>query len=220
MVISGTAEKMKSPPNYEAALAEARARLAAIDVAVQARRMGGTITGGTDGNRRACVVCLGTEYEVSLPDGEVTRRDGRPVGTFARILVLHALASHTGRAPSGRRIAFSDIPDGMLYTGVYEKRTAGRLARVLAGRGELLRRAAERLGGGAAELGGDISAVVEVFFGVPVGIVFWEGDAEFTPAVTFLYDETIVEMLPAEDIVVLTQWLVEEMIEAIKEYVP
>jgi hypothetical protein len=208
------------PPNYEAALAEACARLAAIDVAVQARRMGGTISGDRDRERLVRLCCLGAEYEVSLPDGAVTRRDGRPVGVFTRILILHALASHAGRAPSGRWIAFSDIPDGMLYAGVYGRRTQARLARALAGRGELLGRTAGRLGGGTAALGGDISAVVEVFTGVPVGIVFWEGDVEFTPAVTFLYDDTITGIFPAEDIVVMTQWLVEEMIEAVKERIP
>ncbi len=100
---------------------------------------------------------------------------------------------------------------------VYEKRTAGRLARALSGGADLLVRAAGRLGGRKAPLGGDASVVVEVFAGVPVGIVYWRGDDEFTPAVTFLYDSTITDIFPAEDVVVLTQWLTEEIITILRE---
>ncbi len=91
---------------------------------------------------------------------------------------------------------------------------------MLSGAGDRLKAAAERLGGRTAALGGDASAVLEPFSGVPVGIVFWEPDDRFTPAVTFLYDRTITEIFPAEDIVVLTQWVTEEMIRIIKETAP
>ncbi|MBN2223449.1 MAG: DUF3786 domain-containing protein [Deltaproteobacteria bacterium] len=217
MVVSCSAGKTKAAPNYEAALAASWGDIAEIDILLQAGRVGGIVEQRRDGNRSVSLPCMGETYCIGLADGSVSRGDGAVVGVFTQILILHALCSHTGCIPSGDWIAFSDIPDGLFYGGVYKRRTAGRLARALSGGGDLLWDAAERLGGREAALGGDASAVVEPFAGVPVGIVFWEGDDEFGPAVTFLYDKTITGIFPAEDIVVLTQWLVEEMIQIIRE---
>jgi hypothetical protein len=217
------AGKAQFPTNYEAALAAARDGLARADVRLQAGRLGGTLDTGRDGGQTVSFPCMGATCRISLPDGAVSRNGSAPVGplsVFAEILILHALLRHTGRPPRGEWIAFSDIPDGLLYGAVYEKRTAGRLAAALSGVGDRLRSAAERLGGRSAALGGDASAVLEPFSGVPIGIVFWEGDDRFSPAVTFLYDGTIMEIFPTEDIVVLTQWVTEEMIRIIRETAP
>ena len=205
------------PTNYEAAITAARERLAHTDIMPAAARLGGAVDAGRDGREAIAFPCMGTTFSVTLPGGEVSRDDGIPVGVFAEILVLHALLFHTGRPPKNEWIGFSDIPDGLLYTGVYEKRTARRLARALAKNGNGLAHAAERLGGRRAALGGDASAVVEPFSNIPVGVVFWEPDERFDAAVTFLYDKTITEIFPAEDIVVLTQWVTEEMIRVLGE---
>ncbi len=217
MTIPNAAEKAKAAPNYEAALAVASADLAEIDIALQAHRLGGVVKNCRDGGSIVCLPSMGTTYCVDLSDGAVSRADGAGVGVFTQILILHALRSHTGLVPSGNWIAFSDIPDGLLYSGVYERRTEHRLARALSGACDRLAGTAGRLGGGPLALGGDASAVVEPFFGVPVGIVFWEGDDQFTPAVTFLYDKTITGIFPAEDIVVLTQWVADEIILILRE---
>jgi hypothetical protein len=211
------AQKIKGLTNYEAALAAARVRLAGADVAGQARRLGGSVQEQEDGTRTVRFFFMGAAHHIRLPEGTVSRGDGAPVGVFSEILILHLLLSHTGRPPAGRWIAFADIPDGLLYAGVYDKRTSRRLARALSGADDLLAAAAGRLGGKEAALGGDTSVVVEPFVGVPVGIVFWRGDDDFSPAVTFLYDRTITGILPAEDIVVLTQCLTEEIITILGE---
>lgn len=217
MTIPNAAEKARTAPNYEAALAAARVGLAEIDIPLQAQRLGGVVEHRRDGGRAVCLPCMGMTYRVDLSDGAVSRADGAAVSVFTQILILHALRCHTGLVPSGDWIAFSDIPDGLLYSGVYERRTEHRLARALSGAGDRLAGAAERLGGGPSALGGDASAVMEPFYGVPVGIVFWEGDEQFTPAVTFLYDKTITGILPAEDVVVLTQWVADEIIFRLRE---
>jgi hypothetical protein len=205
------------PTNYQAALTAARARLAGADILLQAGRLGGSLETGRGGARAVTLPCMGATYRIHLPGGAVSRDDGGPVSVFAEILILHALIGHTGRPVTGEWIGFSDIPDGLLYASVYEKRTARRLARALSGGGSGLWPAAGRLGGHDEALGGNVSAVVEPFFGVPVGIVFWEPDDQFDEAVTFLYDRTITEILATEDIVVLTQWVVEEMIHILSE---
>jgi hypothetical protein len=208
------------PTNYEAALAAARDAFSRVDVRLQTARLGGTVGADRDGSAALAFTCMGTTCRVVFPSCTVSRGDGQPVTVFSEILILHALLLHPGRPPRGEWIGFSDIPDGLLYDSVYKKRTGERLARALSISPGRLGPAAERLGGRRAALGGDASAVVEAFPGVPVGIVFWEPDDRFAAAVTFLYDRTITEIFPTEDIVVLTQWVTEEMIRVLGEAAP
>ncbi len=203
--------------NYESALDAARAHLKTADIPAQARRLGGSLVreGGTVTAVR--LAFMGKDHLISVPGGSVSRIDGGSVPVFSQILILHAFLSHTGVSPSGQWISFSDIPDGLLYHQVYAGRTAVPLARALKGQSGLLVRAAAALGGRESALGGDASAVVEPLHGVPVGIVYWEGDEEFSESITFLYDTTIATMLPAEDIVVLTQCVATEIKQIIRE---
>jgi hypothetical protein len=203
--------------NYESALEAARAQLRSADIPVQAQRLGGSLVreGGTVTAVR--LTFMGKDHLISIPGGDVARVDGGDVPVFSQILVLHALLYHTGEAPAGQWISFSDIPDGLLYNRVYTGRTAVPLGAALRGHPGGLARAAAALGGRESGLGGDASAIVEPVRGIPVGIVYWEGDGEFKESITFLYDKTIVAKLPAEDIVVLTQCLVTELKQVIRE---
>jgi hypothetical protein len=209
-----------SKTNDEAALSAARAGFPGIDLPARAASLGGEAVGSGGSIMGVRIPFLGVDHLVSIPDGEVTRPDGGVVPVSHQILILHALIGSTADPPSGEWIAFSDIPDGLLYTAVYEKRTAARLARVLTDAEDSLRAVAGQLGGSPAPLGGDASVVVEPFVGVPVGIVWWRGDDEFSPAVTFLYDETITGRFPTEDVVVLTQCLVERIVAIVRETAP
>jgi hypothetical protein len=61
---------------------------------------------------------------------------------------------------------------------------------------------AARLGGEPQELG-DAAARFLAFPLVPVTHVLWRGDEEFPPEANILFDETIAQHLPTEDIAAL-----------------
>lgn len=46
--------------------------------------------------------------------------------------------------------------------------------------------------------GGDFSSAVELFDGLRIGILFWEGDEEFPPSVRFLWDENALMYIKYE----------------------
>ena len=51
---------------------------------------------------------------------------------------------------------------------------------------------------------------------VPVQLIFWQGDEELPPESTILFDATISDYLPAEDIAVLSGMLVYRIISMAK----
>lgn len=46
--------------------------------------------------------------------------------------------------------------------------------------------------------GGDISTAIELFDGLRIGILFWEGDEEFAPRVRILWDENALQYIKYE----------------------
>ena len=77
-----------------------------------------------------------------------------------------------------------------------------RIGRAYRDREPALVEAVRRLGGGPADFG-DVSGVVPALPRVSVMAVLWRGDDEFPAPGTMLFDSTVVEYLPMEDIVVL-----------------
>jgi hypothetical protein len=51
---------------------------------------------------------------------------------------------------------------------------------------------------------------------VPVQLILWQGDEELPPESTILFDATISDYLPAEDIAVLSGMLVYRLISMAK----
>ncbi len=47
---------------------------------------------------------------------------------------------------------------------------------------------------------GDAGIEMDVFENVPVRVVVWSGDGEFLPEATILFDRSITEIFPTEDV--------------------
>ena len=207
---------------YQDAINFALDRLAEIDIEGQARRLNAELIGDKDDISGIALNFMGRRHIISLKNMDVLSVDenssetGFAVPIHHIILIFHYFIYHNGDHPKGKWISFQDIPDGLLYNDVYKARTSIPLSFVLGDDSKLLVDAARHLGGDESDLGGDVSVLIEPFFGVPVGIVFWFGDENFPPEVNFLYDVSISEIFPTEDIVVLTQSIVGEIRRFIK----
>ena len=71
--------------------------------------------------------------------------------------------------------------------------------------------------GGTAIPGGDLSAAVELFDGLRIGIVFWAGDEEFAPRVRFLWDENALMYLKYETMHFALGMLKSRILEKMKD---
>jgi hypothetical protein len=72
---------------------------------------------------------------------------------------------------------------------------------------------ARQFGGQKAEYG-DAAVTIYPFSRVPVTLVLWRGDSDFPPEGNILYDSTVTDYLPTEDIIVLTETLVWKLVRA------
>jgi hypothetical protein len=124
-----------------------------------------------------------------------------------KIVICHYLLQAKGTVPSGQSITFRQIPDGQFYDAAFQQRTRGPFLSFFGDKPDLYRASAEKLAG-TPVAAGDAGMVFTVLPRVPVQLILWQGDEELPPESTILFDATICDYLPAEDIAVLSGMLV------------
>ncbi len=145
---------------------------------------------------------FGDSLLVDFPGGEVYRAGGGEVSLTTAILVLHYLTGASGLPPKGKLISFKELPGGEIYLEPFSHRVVNRLVRFFGRNPGRFLAAGKKLGGTKREYG-DASVTLWAFPLVPITFVLWEGDEEFGPSATVLYDQTAPEHLATEDLVVL-----------------
>jgi len=151
------------------------------------------------------------EYVIDLARRQVRDRMGMPASDRRELLILHYLAGAKNIKPSGTVIGFGQIAEVRTYEPVFKARTLGRLVRAFGDDPERLIDAARPLGGVLGDAG-DVSAVLDLFPRIPVTVVMWRGDDEFPCDGNILFDSTVTEHLPLEDIVVGCEELVSALV--------
>ena len=148
---------------------------------------------------------LNQSYRISFPDGEVTLTTGEEAVLMRdKILILHYFTRAKGTPLSNKMITYKELPDGINYFPVFAKRA---IAPIINHFGDELHRLldiAQILGGHKADYG-DIAMTINAFKHVPVTIVLWRGDEEFPPEGNIMFDSTISDYLPTEDITILCE---------------
>lgn len=166
-----------------------------------------------DGSSELTVPYLGSTYLVEIGSKVDVRRkeEGPEVSLPDKILIAHYLLGASGPKPRGKLITFRQVRDGKFYFEAFQKRARDPFLSFFGGNGRLFRKCAETMGATPVE-NGDFGMEFRVFPQVLVQLVLWEGDEEFPPDATVLFDESIQRHLPAEDIAVLSGALVYRLI--------
>ncbi|MFO8089278.1 MAG: DUF3786 domain-containing protein [Desulfatiglandaceae bacterium] len=131
------------------------------------------------------------------------RQSGKELTPQEQVLILHYLAGAHGNALTGKWISYQEIPDGRFYMDAFIRRAKNPLVGTFGSRPELLRDLAVSAYGASPFDHGDVSVVFDAFPYVPVVFILWEGDDEFPPDGNILFDESVAQVLSAED----TAWL-------------
>ena len=162
---------------------------------------------------RIALRCLGQDYLISYPQGEVVTTSGEPVDEHLAILLLLYLTEAGGRLVEGRWVAFEQISGGAGYIGSFRGRVVAPLLRTFGQRPEALLEAASGLDGSALDMG-DAAVVLEALPRVPIAFVLWSGDDEFAPSASVVFDASVEGYLDAEAVTVLAELATRRMIEA------
>jgi hypothetical protein len=156
---------------------------------------------------------LGRNVTITWPDIAISLREsGDEMPMQEQILLLHYLSGAQGATVTGEWIAYQEVPDGKFYLDAFVRRAKNPMVLVFGNQPELLvKLAAERYGARPLDQG-DLSVFVQALPLVPVALILWEGDDEFPPEGTILFDRNVSEILSAEDIAWLAGMIIYPLI--------
>jgi hypothetical protein len=163
------------------------------------------------GKKQITLAFFGDPYTITLPEIEISSAKGGPVSLVTRIMLLHYVIRADGTEPENRLIPYKEIPGGMQYASVFEKRVVDPLIRVFGQAPERFLKTGIAMGGQKAGYG-DISFSLSVFPRVSVTFILWRGDDEFPPSIQMLFDGVIDRYLSLEDVVVLGEMASKRLI--------
>jgi hypothetical protein len=147
---------------------------------------------------------FGRPHWISWPEVAVNYLEGEgEVPIQEQILMLHYLENTRGEPLTGQTIDFRQVPAGQFYHAAFVGRTKAPLLKIFGHDLELYRRVAQQMGGELVPLG-DIAATYLALPLVPIIHVIWKGDAEFNPECNILFDQSIANHLPTEDIAAIS----------------
>ena len=195
---------------YQVAYDALRARLAERVLGDVVERSGARALGPD----RIGLRCLGREYVVTYPDGQVLEADGQPTPTTEAILLLLYLTESTGRPLEGRWIAFEQISGGAGYLASFRGRVVAPLLRAFGPQPQALLTAAAGLDGQPLDLG-DASVRLPALPCLPIACIVWGGDEEFPPSANVVFDASVEGYLDAEGITVLAELATRRLAEAV-----
>ncbi|MEN8614127.1 DUF3786 domain-containing protein [Dehalogenimonas sp. THU2] len=147
---------------------------------------------------------LDREYTVDIDRQTITSETGIP-GITDSLVILHYLVTATDEqryAP--HPITFKELQDGRSYYPTFFKRAIAPVIERFGSSPDALIAAAEKYCGRPTSQG-DVSVRFKVFPHVNLTWVLWSGDEEFPADGTVIFDATVSNFLPIEDIAALCQ---------------
>jgi hypothetical protein len=183
------------------------------DIEEQCRKSGSRYS---DSEKAITVEYLNQSYRVAIPEIEIKLMSKeKEVPLRDKILILHYLNTAKGTPFSNKVIAFKELAEGANYFPTFYHRSIQPLADHFGNEPHRLLRTAQALGGHEADFG-DAAVTINAFARVPITLVLWRGDEEFAPEGNILFDSTIPDYLPTEDIIVLCETTVRILIKRLK----
>ena len=145
---------------------------------------------------------LNDKYEVNLDNETVfnVSQDSKAKDFVAVLILRYLVKKDTSIGGlTGEWISFRDLEGGSTYYPAFRR---GAIEPILKKYGSDISRflvSAKRAGGSIID-SGDAGAEFNLFEGVPVRLVMWEGSSEFQPEATYLFDKSIKSIFSTEEI--------------------
>lgn len=146
---------------------------------------------------------FGERHSIDRRTGRVLRCADGKEAVFEAVMSIYDVLCNTGEMAyiSGEWRTLQNLSPHSNF-GASGKSMYTREAEVFSGRLEELKKACEALGGAPATKA-DAGYVFDAFAFLPVLFQFWEGDEEFPPQVSFLFDRNTMDFMHFE-----TAWYV------------
>lgn len=144
---------------------------------------------------------LADQYWVQHPGGEVGRGDGANAAINVKALILHYLVHATKTELTGTLISFLEVRGGgETYYPVFQKRAELPLQKTFGLNPRMLIHCGLRMGGRVGNFG-SASIILPVFPNIQITYVVWQAEDGLPASAAILFDSSINDYLPCEDIV-------------------
>ncbi|MEW6008518.1 MAG: DUF3786 domain-containing protein [Candidatus Omnitrophota bacterium] len=156
---------------------------------------------------------LADTYEIDLANKKVFSLSCNAIAPeHVGILILHYLIQKLKGLPliTNDWITFNQLPGGSGYYEAFRKRAIEPIIAKFANNPGNLLFCLERLKAKKIQYG-DSAIVLDVFEQVPVMVCVWGRDEEFPAEANILFDRSILEIFPTEDIVVMAGFIAKQL---------
>jgi len=213
----GTEVTHSKPDTLLPFIKQARAQLKEADPVVLAARSGAQHKRLDKERGELRLTLWGQGYVVIYPDFIAYEEESGEICSSRRQgLFLHYLRTADGRPLAHRWVSLREIEGGEFYHRASQGYSGDRLAKRFGNDVEAFRRAAERASGERRELG-DAAYSFLTLPRVPLVVVYWQGDEEFSPTAQVLFDASAGHYLPVDLLSVLGSELCDRIIRAREE---
>jgi len=196
---------------------QARAELKEADPVVLATRSGAQHKRVDKERGELRLTLWGRGHLVIYPDFIAYEEEsGEICSSWRQALFLHYLRRADGRPLADRWVSLREIEGGEFYHRASQGYSGDRLAKHFGNDVEAFRWAAERAGGERRELG-DAAYSFLALPRLPLAVVYWQGDEEFSPTAQVLFDASAGHYLPVDLLSVLGSQLCDRIIKAASE---
>lgn len=167
-----------------------------------------------DSKRVITITYLNQSYLISISDRGISLKDSEEaIPLRDKILIVHYLSQAKGTPLSNKAISYKELPEGANYFPTFSKRAINPVVEHFSKEPEGLVDVAAKLGGYKANYG-DIAVTINAFPRIPITFILWQGDDEFPPEGNILFDSTIPDYLPIEDIIVLCEAIAWKLVKS------
>ncbi len=187
--------------DYITAVSLGKKELAGKNPKQIARRSGAIYVEETNGKTNLSIQFLNREINISWPELDfIYHLDSNEVPIQQQVLLLHYLNLIEDVEISGEWIAYQEVPDGKFYLDAFIRRAKNPMVQGFGNNPELMVKLTTEVYGATPMAQGDQAVKIQALPLIPVALILWEGDDEFTPEGTILFDRTVSQILSAEDI--------------------
>jgi len=155
---------------------------------------------------------LGTRHEID-PSSKQFNPDAP---ALRKILILHYFSRAPEAGQQNVEIGFAQVPGGASYLAPFRGRVIGSLVRMFDA-DETAAADAFRKIGGIEKKFATRCFVVRVFPRIDIKVIYWKGDEEMPSEGQIVFDKSIAERLPAEDIAVCCEEMLAEVKAIMRE---
>lgn len=138
-----------------------------------------------------------------------------PVDPRDQILLYNYAASGGGRQPDGTWIGMESLPNSISKVRTLAVYCEQRLAERFSGRLERLTALCRNIGAaeGSVEQSADLAFIVPTLPCVPLFLLFWEQEEEFSATVKVLFDHHVLDFLDLESLVFAAERTADRLLE-------